>query len=70
MEHSKPTDESTNTMIYSSLIIGQFVAMIIRSATFFTMCIYASVNLHNRIFYCLMRAPISFFDANPTGMKC
>ncbi|KAJ6216249.1 hypothetical protein RDWZM_007406 [Blomia tropicalis] len=67
MEHSKPTDESTNTMIYSSLIIGQFVAMIIRSATFFTMCIYASVNLHNRIFYCLMRAPISFFDANPTG---
>lgn len=60
-------DESRNTIIYSALVVTQFLGMIIRSATFFTMCILASINLHNRIFFCLMRAPISFFDSVPTG---
>lgn len=54
-------------ILYTILIVTQFVALIIRSGTFFAMCIYASINLHNRIFFCLMRAPISFFDNTPIG---
>ena len=30
-------------------------------------CIIASINLHNRIFFRLMRANVSFFDNNPVG---
>lgn len=60
-------DETWNIIIYSSLVVAQLVGMLIRSATFFMMCICASINLHNKIFYTLMRVPISFFDNNPTG---
>ena len=59
--------ETNNAIIYTILVVTQFIGMIIRSGTFFAMCIFASINLHNRIFYCLMRAPVSFFDTVPTG---
>lgn len=62
------TDERWNLIVYSVLIVVQFLGLVIRSATFFSMCIIASVNLFNNIFFCLLRAPISFFDNNPAGM--
>lgn len=64
---TKYEEETWNIIIYSSLVGAQLVGMLVRSWTFFIMCIYASINLHNKIFYCLMRSPISFFDNNPTG---
>ncbi|CAG2163513.1 unnamed protein product [Oppiella nova] len=60
-------DQTNNIIIYSVLVATTFVTLIIRSGTFFMMCVIASVNLHNSIFYRLMRAPIAFFDNNPVG---
>ena len=60
-------DQTNNIIVYSVLIATTFATLIIRSGTFFMMCIFASVNLHNRIFFRLMRAPIAFFDNNPVG---
>ena len=62
-------DEDEMVLHYTVLIIVQFLFMIVRTGTFFVMCITASINLHNRIFFRLMRTPIAFFDNNPTG-KC
>ncbi|CAG2110822.1 unnamed protein product, partial [Medioppia subpectinata] len=54
-------------MVYSILIATIFVTLLVRSGTWFVMCIQASVNLHNSIFFRLMRTPIAFFDNNPVG---
>ncbi|CAG2163511.1 unnamed protein product, partial [Oppiella nova] len=60
-------DQTNNIIIYSVLVATTFITLIIRSGTFFMMCIIASVNLHNSIFFRLMRAPIAFFDNNPVA---
>ncbi|XP_054158177.1 ATP-binding cassette subfamily C member 4-like [Oppia nitens] len=60
-------DETENIKIYSILLVTIFVSLILRSTTWFVMCIKASINLHNRIFYRLMRTRITFFDTNPVG---
>ncbi|CAG2172915.1 unnamed protein product, partial [Oppiella nova] len=53
--------------IYSGLIGALFVTALMRSTTWFMMCMQASVNLHNSIFSRLLRAPIAVFDNNPVG---
>ncbi|XP_054158178.1 ATP-binding cassette sub-family C member 4-like, partial [Oppia nitens] len=63
----KKVDESENIKIYSILLVTIFLSLILRSTTWFVMCIKASINLHNRIFYRLMRTRITFFDTNPVG---
>ncbi|XP_054158179.1 ATP-binding cassette sub-family C member 4-like, partial [Oppia nitens] len=60
-------NETENIKIYSILLVTIFVSLILRSTTWFVMCIKSSINLHNRIFYRLMRTRITFFDTNPVG---
>ncbi|XP_054158180.1 ATP-binding cassette sub-family C member 4-like [Oppia nitens] len=60
-------NETENIKIYSILLVTIFLSLILRSTTWFVMCIKASINLHNRIFYRLMRTRITFFDTNPVG---
>ncbi len=62
------SDQNNNIIIYSSIVGGLFVFSILRTITFFTICMRASVNLHNRLFASVIRAPISFFDNNPIGI--
>ena len=65
-----PVDEAEQNwdiIVYSILIVALFVSTIIRSITFFAICMRASVRLHNKIFGRLLRAPVSFFDSNPAG---
>ncbi|CAG2169744.1 unnamed protein product [Oppiella nova] len=45
--------------IYSGLIGALFVTALMRSTTWFMMCMRASVNLHNSIFSRPLRAPIA-----------
>ncbi|CAG2110355.1 unnamed protein product, partial [Medioppia subpectinata] len=61
------SDQNRDAIIYSTLIAALFVTVLIRVITWFMMCMRASVNLHNSIFYTLLRTPISFFDNNPVG---
>lgn len=60
-------NSTRDIVIYSSLIAVLFVCAILRSVTFFAICMRASIRLHNRIFVRLLRAPIAFFDSNPAG---
>ena len=61
-------DRNTNIIIYTSLVVVLFIFCIARTVTFFTTCMRASVNLHNRLLKAVIRAPVSFFDKYPIGM--
>ncbi|CAG2177963.1 unnamed protein product, partial [Oppiella nova] len=62
-----PYEQHLDVYIYSGLIGLLFFTTFIRAITWFVMCMRASVNLHNSIFYRLLRAPIAVFDSNPVG---
>ncbi|CAG2115624.1 unnamed protein product, partial [Medioppia subpectinata] len=49
-------NQNMNVLIYSCLIGALFLTALARSTSFFVMCMRSSVNLHNRIFYSLLRA--------------
>ncbi|EFA03658.1 probable multidrug resistance-associated protein lethal(2)03659 [Tribolium castaneum] len=53
--------------IYLALIIATITLSIARSITFFRLCIKASVKLHNCMFAKVIKAPITFFETNPSG---
>src|SRR5437879_4467706 len=59
--------EINHVIIYSSLMAANFITILIRMWTFYLMCTTASVVLHNKIFFRLLRAPITIFDNNPIG---
>jgi len=67
MFNISPTDLKSNLVVYSLLIIALFGTTIARSTLFFQMCNRASVNLHNSIFFRLLRAPMNVFEENPLG---
>ncbi|XP_054162187.1 ATP-binding cassette sub-family C member 4-like [Oppia nitens] len=60
-------DSDLELIIYSALIAGLFVTTMIRSMTWFAICMIASKRLHNTIFIRLLRAPMTVFDSNPIG---
>ncbi|KAL6264110.1 hypothetical protein P5V15_004188 [Pogonomyrmex californicus] len=53
--------------IYGCFIIISVVVTTTRNFIFFKICMNASKNLHNFMFSCLLKAPMSFFDNNPSG---
>ena len=54
--------------IFSGLVAALFVFSLVRTTTFFSICMASSITLHNSLFECLIRAPVTFFDANPIGV--
>lgn len=58
-----------NTYIYvfAGLVAGVIVFNLIRAVGFFTYSMKISVNMHDRMFSSLVRAPAKFFDDNPSG---
>ena len=61
------TDRNTNIYIYTGIVLTLFVFSLIRTTTFFTICMSSSIKLHKKLFNSVIRAPISFFDENPIG---
>ncbi|XP_047107045.1 ATP-binding cassette sub-family C member 4-like [Schistocerca piceifrons] len=59
----------TETLIYMyvAIIVGLLVIAFTRSLTFYNICIKASRKLHDTMFTNLMRAPMRFFNTNPSG---
>ncbi|CAG2107853.1 unnamed protein product [Medioppia subpectinata] len=54
-------------IIYSVLIVALLLSTMVRSMTWFAICMIASKRLHNTIFIRLLRAPMAVFDNNPIG---
>jgi len=53
--------------IYLGVVGGMILSACCRSLTYSYMSSYASINLHKKMFNTILRAPMSFFDKNPTG---
>ncbi|CAL8127064.1 unnamed protein product [Orchesella dallaii] len=59
--------ENAYLAVYGTLIGCVILVAITRSLTSFRYFLQISVNLHNRMFKSLVRAPTKFFDDNPSG---
>ncbi|XP_057653043.1 ATP-binding cassette sub-family C member 4-like [Diorhabda carinulata] len=53
--------------VYGGLVMGSILVTFMRSFLFFKVCMMSSVNLHSEIFSRLLKAPMRFFDINPSG---
>lgn len=52
---------------YGGLTAGLTFLNFLRGALLYFICVNASRVLHNRLFASVLRAPILFFDSNPSG---
>lgn len=53
--------------LYTGLVISTVIITFIRSFTFFTTCMKASIRLHDRMFQSLSQARMRFFNTNTSG---
>ncbi|XP_011505092.1 PREDICTED: multidrug resistance-associated protein 4-like isoform X1 [Ceratosolen solmsi marchali] len=58
---------STTVFIYTILIVGSIVMSTVKNILFCKVCMNASKTLHNAMFSALLKAPMRFFDVNPSG---
>lgn len=54
-------------LTYSVLVWSIFIIGLVRSFTFYSICISCSQRLHDYMFSALIRARMRFFDTNPSG---
>ncbi|CAG2064227.1 unnamed protein product, partial [Timema podura] len=68
-EYSSLLSEEMCIYIFAALTVATVFAVIYRSMVFFTLCMKASINLHNTMFKCITRVPMRFFNINPSVCK-
>nr|CAD7423626.1 unnamed protein product [Timema monikensis] len=56
--------------VYTALTAALIIVSLSRSFLFFTICMRASVNLHNTMFVSITRAKMWFFNNNSAGTVC
>ncbi|XP_023229457.1 multidrug resistance-associated protein 4-like [Centruroides sculpturatus] len=61
--------EAYNVYVYFGMICAGFLTMILSAILMYEMFIAASIELHNNMFQCIIRTPISFLDNIPVGSK-
>lgn len=66
-ENNSFLEKNLAIYVYSGLIGGCILVTILRSIMFLKMSMKSSRNLHNKMFYTLIRTPMRFFDINPSG---
>lgn len=62
-----PISREVCMYLYSGLIVCTIVITLTRSFSFFSACMKASTKLHDRMFRCISRATMRFFNTNPSG---
>lgn len=57
----------TCIIVFAVLTFSMILATLVRSATFVSVCMKASMNLHNAMFNSITRATMYFFNTNSSG---
>ncbi|CAG9819495.1 unnamed protein product [Phaedon cochleariae] len=65
-ENFLPT-QTNYMLVYTVFIIGAILLTTSRSILFYKMCMNASKGLHNKMFGNVLKAPMFFFNTNPSG---
>jgi len=60
-------DYDTYVSVYSKTVAGISIGCLTVALLYFRFASKISINLHDQMFRSLVRAPISFFDKNPSG---
>ncbi len=76
VDKSGASSEQTQTLsssgdflaLLSALSIGLVLVAGLRNIEFFNMCIRSTLNIHDTMFWKVLRAPTSFFDKSPVGI--
>ncbi|XP_012274748.1 probable multidrug resistance-associated protein lethal(2)03659 [Orussus abietinus] len=63
----RPLSSEVCIYIYTALTVLTIIVTLARSFSFFAMCMRASMRLHNRMFQCICRATMRFFNTNTSG---
>ncbi|XP_071455801.1 probable multidrug resistance-associated protein lethal(2)03659 [Hetaerina americana] len=67
VQESPPIPTNILLSFYGATVVFLFFISIIRSILYYTTCMRCSSRLHDSMFKALVRAPMNFFDANPSG---
>ncbi len=60
-------DQDFYTYVYCGLMASFIFIAVFRALLFFRYCMKISINLHDTMFESIVRAPVKFFDDNPSG---
>ncbi|CAL8111094.1 unnamed protein product [Orchesella dallaii] len=59
--------QNTYIYIYAGLVLTVIISNVLRSVSFFSYSLKIGINLHDAMFSSVVRAPVKFFDDNPSG---
>ncbi|KAL7292212.1 hypothetical protein TKK_0014165 [Trichogramma kaykai] len=62
-----PNDAFFYIYLYTGVTVAVFVVGLTRTIVYYSRCMRSGEALHNRAFSALIRAPLRFFDDNPSG---
>ena len=65
--NSLPSESRDYLHVYSILTCGLVLVSCLETATYAIFTTIAARNLHNKMFYRVLRAPMAFFECNPVG---
>eukprot|EP01134_Creolimax_fragrantissima_P003514 CFRG3514T1 len=66
-EGNKRNTDDSSAWIYSMMVLAVFVISLVRVIMFMAIVLRSNVTLHGTMFESVLRAPVSFYDSNPTG---
>lgn len=67
VDPNSPLSRSAYIYIYTGVTVLTIGVTLIRSFGFFWACMRASIRLHDRMFRCISRATMRFFNTNTSG---
>lgn len=56
-------------LVFTGLTVGVFLFSLVRALFVFHLLVRSARKLHNSMFWAVIRAPMLFFDSNPSGMS-
>lgn len=62
-----PLSRDSMIYVYSAMIVGIILLWQLQTIVYFTVCMWASVNLHSDMFRSILRTTMYFYNTNPAG---
>ncbi len=59
----------TDVHIYTGLVSVAFLLILMNYIIYYVICMNSSISIHNGMSRAILRAPMNFFDMNPTGKR-